>query len=254
MEYIEHFKIKIQKNDKNRLTRNNYCIPTTKLNYSVRKNIQIAKEIEQNNLKKTEFIPDKYYFDIPNEKYADEENYTVEWMNKHYKDCMQNFDLNMKYFEKLNYDEFNNYLSKFIKKNRFIELFDLNEVKEVNGIYILVLDNYKQVYIGISSDIKKRILNHWRNRKDFDRLIYGCVDDSIISVDSFGALDTTRIFYKKISWTSNINELEEKYVKGFDSKYLLNRVAGGINGEEQKQIRNLILIGSRSKRNFSEEK
>ena len=52
------------------------------------------------------------------------------------------------------------------------------------------------MYIGISNDIKKRILTHWGSKKDFDRLLFGKKENSVLSIDSFGALDTTRIFYK----------------------------------------------------------
>ncbi len=67
---------------------------------------------------------------------------------------------------------------------------------------MLVLDEYKQVYIGQSTDIKSRILHHRSKKKPFDRLIFGSVENSILSIDSFGALDTTRIYisYKKHLW------------------------------------------------------
>ena len=116
---------------------------------------------------------------------------------------MKNFDLNMKYFESLDYNDFDKKLKLFVKKNRFIEANNLDDLV-VSGIYILVLDKYKQIYIGMSDNIRKRILNHWSRKKDFDRLIFGKVEKSILSIDSFGALDTTRIFYKKVNSFFNI--------------------------------------------------
>ena len=160
---------------------------------------------------------------------------------------MKNFDLNMKYFKSLDYDDFDKKLKLFVKKNRFVEANNLNDLV-VSGIYMLVLDKYKQVYIGISDNIRKRILNHWSKKKDFDRLIFGKVEESILSIDSFGALDTTRIFYKKVNTFFDIFSSEEKYVKNFDNKYLLNRVGGGINAEDDEKLRNLELIASRKKR------
>jgi len=109
------------------------------------------------------------------------------------------------------------------------EIYDLNECKDVVGVYVLVLDNYKQIYIGQShSSIKTRIMRHWSTKKEFDKLIFGKVDNSILSIDSFGALDTTRIF---IYPTELCYEVEEKMVDFFEKKYLLNRTAGGIGGE-----------------------
>ncbi len=191
---------------------------------------------------------DQCYLKLSDEFFADEEHYSDEWVEKHYKDCMKNFDLNMKYFESLDYNNFDKKLKLFVKKNRFIEANNLDDLV-VSGIYILVLDKYKQVYIGMSGNIRKRILNHWSKKKDFSRLIFGKVEESILSIDSFGALDTTRIFYKKVNSCFNICSLEEeKYVKTFDNKYLLNRVGGGINAEDDEKLRNLELILSRKTR------
>ena len=84
-----------------------------------------------------------------------------------------------------------------------METDDLNELAGKQGVYILVLDEYKQAYIGKSEaagGMKQRILNHWSKRKEFGRLLNGKVESSILSIDSFGALDTTRIFYKELKW------------------------------------------------------
>ena len=84
---------------------------------------------------------------------------------------------------------------KVIKSNKKVrQIFDLNDCKEMCGIYVLVLDEYKQVYIGQAKDIKKRVMQHWSKQKPFDRLIFGGVNNSVLSIDCFGALDTTRIF------------------------------------------------------------
>lgn len=115
----------------------------------------------------------------------------------------------------------------------------------------MVLDKYKQAYIGISSSedgIKGRILKHWRKQKEFNRLVYGKIENSIISIDSFGALDTTRIFYKEFKSFRDLDDYERKLVDAFKPEYRLNRVAGGINGENDGIIRNLKLIASAQKR------
>ena len=241
--YFVHFNTKLKKTDRNILTRENYCIPTNELNSTQKKFIKRVNEKYDDKLKRIF----KNCCEFPNKIFADSEHYSNEWVEKHYKDCMKNFDLNMKYFKSLNFKDFDKILQSFVKKNKFIEVDNLDNLI-VSGIYILVLDKYKQVYIGTSDNIRKRILQHWSKNKEFDRLIYGRVEESILSIDSFGALDTTRIFYKKVNSYWDKCSLEEKYIKNFEKKYLLNRVSGGINLEDNTVLRNLKLIDSRKTR------
>ena len=49
----------------------------------------------------------------------------------------------------------------------------------------MVLDDYKQVYIGIANNIKKRVMNHRSAKKEFGKLIFGSKDNSGLSIDSF---------------------------------------------------------------------
>lgn len=243
---IIHFNTKIKKSDRNLLTRENYCVPKKEIDYRDKKNIQMAKSFIEEKGRPPLLCPPSYY-NIPNSVFEDEEHYTDEFLEKHYMNCMENFDLNMKYFDNLDYDKFNQYLMRFVKKNKFIEITDLSEVSKKIGAYILVLDKYKQVYIGISTSkkgIKGRILQHWSKQKEFGRLLNGSVDKSILSIDSFGALDTTRIFYKELKWYQDLDKYEGKLVGEFKSEYRLNRVAGGLNAEGDKALRNLQLMAS----------
>ena len=229
IEYITHFNTKIRKTNYNKLSRENYCIPTNKISYVCKKSLKFAIE--------------RMDYKIPNEYYIDENTYSDKYIKEHTEECLYNFDLNMKFFSTLNVDDFNDYLKTFTSKNKFKEVFDLKELSRVEGIYILVLDEYKQVYIGISNDIKKRVLEHWSSKKDFDRLLFGKKENSVLSIDSFGALDTTRIFFKEVKHQS-INSQEYRIVNQFKEIYSLNRVNGGINAEKDKNIRDLELIGS----------
>lgn len=244
--FLYHFNVKIKKTDRNRLTRDNYCIPTNELDYKEKKNIRIAKEVHARKQGEPTLIPE-FYYNIPNQTFADEEHYTDEWVEEHYQACMENYDLNMTFFERLNYDTFDKYLQRFVKKNKFVKTDDLNVLEGKCGIYIMVLDKYKQVYIGKSESaggMKQRIMTHWSKRKEFGRLLNGRVETSILSIDSFGALDTTRIFYKELRGYQDIDEYEEKLVAEFKSDYRLNRVAGGLNAEGEQAARNLMLMGT----------
>ena len=242
-EYIVHFCTQIKKTDRNKLTRENYCVPSNVLDYREKKNIQIGKRAYEQNIKNLCTIPKCYYI-IPNEMFVDEEHYTDEFVELHFRNCMENYDLNMNFFAELDHNDFDKNLKQFVRRNGFKQIDDLAVVSSVSGIYILVLDEYNQVYIGKSFDIKKRILAHWSKRKEFGRLLNGNVETSIMSIDSFGALDTTRIFYKKIGIDKNIDQCEEELVQEFNKEYRLNRVAGGINAEGYTLLRNTRLLTS----------
>lgn len=52
----------------------------------------------------------------------------------------------------------------------------------------MVLDEYRQVYIGATSEsagTAERIRQHWSGQKQFDRLLAGSVETSVLSIDSF---------------------------------------------------------------------
>lgn len=74
--------------------------------------------------------------------------------------------------------------------------------------------------------LKKRIRQHWTKRKVFDRLLFPIsnVNKSIISIDSFRALDTTRIFVYK---TNNLYSYEDDFIWQIPITYLCNRITGG---------------------------
>ena len=60
--------------------------------------------------------------------------------------------MNMKYFEMLDVTEFNNALEHFLLiNNRFKRIYDLNRA-HFSGYYIMVLDKYKQIYVGTVDD------------------------------------------------------------------------------------------------------
>ncbi|WP_230100450.1 hypothetical protein [Microbacterium sp. Bi98] len=108
-----------------------------------------------------------------------------------------------------------------------VEVTDLTKWDGVPGLYIMVLDEFAQVYVGVansSTGIAKRIRQHWTNQKQFDRLIWGDVTSSILSIDSFRALDTTRIFALK---TEHTFDDENPLLEQFPRKFTLNRVMGG---------------------------
>lgn len=216
---IKHFGVWITKNDRLRINRENYV------------------RVNKKNTIGTSFYT-KYYHENAEIYNMFEDasctTYSDEWCEKFRQKCLANYDLNMLYFGKLSSVDFNDTLNTFLKKNsKFFQVFDLNDVDNVSGIYLIVLDEFKQVYIGQSISIKRRILSHWSKVKEFDRLIYGDERNSILSIDSFGALDTTRIYVYE---THDLFTEEQNLVDGMPSFYRLNRIGGGIGDSELWQI------------------
>lgn len=154
--------------------------------------------------------------------------YTDEWCREYQKECLLNFDLHMELFSSLDRTEFNNEVANFTKEfKEFSEISDLNVLNGKSGYYVMVLDKYCQVYIGTSSDIMKRIRQHWSQSKQFDRLLFpmGAVYKSIMSIGSFRAYDTTRIFAYQ---TNKTYTTENKYISYFSPEFCTNRVSGGL--------------------------
>lgn len=92
----------------------------------------------------------------------------------------------MKYFKSLNKTDFENAITNFLNKYKgFRSVENLSDFDGICGYYIMVLDKYKQVYIGKSENIKRRILSHWSSTKAFDRTLFPmyAVETSCFSID-----------------------------------------------------------------------
>lgn len=153
--------------------------------------------------------------------------YTDLEIEKQTEDSLYNFDININYFQTLSKETFNKTLQNVLLTTEFFEIDNLTKVNEVPGYYIMILDEYKQAYVGTSDNIKKRIQTHWSSQKQFDRLIFGTKEKSILSIDSFRALDTTRIFVYPNYKRDTLNAEEDNFINLFEPKYLLNRTKGG---------------------------
>ena len=167
--------------------------------------------------------------------YTDESGnfYRKEWCDEYREVCLKNYDLNMKYFTMLDRVEFNRALEKFLEQYEgFEEVSDLTEYSGVEGYYIMVLDNYKQAYIGKTENVKKRIMQHWSKTKPFDRTLFPiyAYDKSCFSIDFFRALDTTRIFV----WRREMSDgIEAELISSFPDMFCPNRIGGDITNAIQ---------------------
>ncbi len=197
---IEHFGIKVRENSF--LNRENYAEINRKSSFKI-----IMSNVEYENI--------------------ESRIYTEHWCKEYQQKCLLNFDINMERYNKLDLKEFQNEISSFLLKYKnFEEITNINELNDVSGYYIMILDKYKQLYIGTTENIGKRIKQHWSKKKQFDRLLFPMnnVENSKLSIDSFRALDTTRIFVAK---SKELYNLENEYIRNFSEKFVINRVPGG---------------------------
>lgn len=156
---------------------------------------------------------------------AEHTRFSDEYCDRQRAEALKNYDLNMAFFAQLSGREFLNALNEMLRKHKYLRpVTELATMDDEIGIYVMVLDRYKQVYFGQSWDIRKRIKQHWAGTKQFDRLVFGDVETSVLSIDSFRPLDTTRIFAAK---TVRGDELERRLVNTFPPDFMLNRIDGG---------------------------
>lgn len=144
--------------------------------------------------------------------------------------CKYNYDLNMNFYKNLSKEEFHNEVDSFIDGNEFCEVFNLSLYMKKSGYYLMVLDEYNQVYIGTSKDLKRRITRHWSTTIPLDRTVLWSPKSSKISIDSFRALDTTRIFIQE---SNDVLLNENDYIDQFSDKFICNRTSGGDNDVEK---------------------
>jgi len=189
----------------------------------------------------TKLTRDNYAVVSHRSSFGRSEPYPDEWCQGQLAKVMDNFDLNMAYFRSLDRAKFANELHLFLAafqepagqfqdEGEFLEVADLSVYDQVSGYYLLVLDQYCQVYLGRSTDIKNRIRAHWARTLPFDRLLFGPVDKSRLSIDSFRALDTTQIYVQDTGgpfWEVPEYDMEDDYISLFSDEFVCNRLRGG---------------------------
>ena len=176
---------------------------------------------------------ERFYYGLKSDLFANMDE-RVEFRKKQ---ALINYDLNMAYYRSLDSKEFIKFVEdKIVNNPAFNEVKNLNDYK-CPGVYVMVLDEYKQVYVGISDNVKRRIQTHWSIKKDLFRLIFfGGMTGSKMSIDAFRALDTTRIFVCTDQSTQNELWAEEnKLVDSLPDCYLCNRMLGGNPYEQIKK-------------------
>lgn len=222
-ENFEHFGIEFNNNKiKKRLNRENFAIINTDCG-----NEECIRYRKDNwdyfQKMKDDINIEKYSINIwpPSYKYCMENGklrLSDEFCKKYQEACLMVYDANMNFFKKLDRKDFEENIDNILNKDTgYNAVTNLNDYKEKSGIYVMILDEYKQIYVGQSKDIRRRILTHWKKEPRFDRLIFPSISKSNISIDSFGVLDTTRIYVKEKTMKTrySLDKEEEKIVKKF---------------------------------------
>ena len=96
----------------------------------------------------------------------------------------------MRFFDKLDKGTYNANINNVLERFPFTQVTSLLEIdRQDSGVYLLCLDDYNQFYVG-QGKIFNRITKHWRTPLSIDRLVFGTVEDSRLSIDSFGVFNT----------------------------------------------------------------
>lgn len=235
-DYVNHFGIRFEETKtRMKLTRDNYAEIDRHgfLKDKSRKYILEHWDYFEKMKKNLKFSETNLCLCPPALKYEKENDELVlseEFCKLYQEECLTNYDLNMKFIKKLNQNSFQKIVNEISSTYCMVSIKDLDECKNRKGIYMLVLDEYKQIYIGQTSrNLKERILKHWRNKPPFDKVLFGASNTSVISIDSYGVLDTTRIFVMYIYDKPNLDRYEEELIKRIPKQFLVNRIGGGIH-------------------------
>ena len=248
--YIEHFKMIFEKEKVKLYLKeedyiSNYKVPYNEITRIIKKELNNSSYIYSDWKK---FDENKALVDMADNcncypawvKYDWKNNslvYNEEFIKRNKEAILKNLNLNLKFYTELDSEEFNKNLDKVLKlkkNNGLKKVTDLKEYIGKKGIYIMVLDKYKQIYIGQSKrDVVERIINHWKRKVEFENLLIGKVNESKLSIDTFGMLDTTRIYIEDIdplyyNNSEKIDKREEYLINSIPEQYLINKVGGGL--------------------------
>ena len=166
--------------------------------------------------------------------------------------ALVNLAYNKQYFSMLKQREFKAQLQTFREKYpNFKEVTNINDYKPrkisandwkaYEGVYVIVLGKYKQIYVGQSSSLSTRIKQHWGVRaindtefiehwesgvmklSDYTNYVGANENNSIIKIDAFGPLDTSQLFIYEAYTEEERKKLEAELISFFDKKFLCNR-------------------------------
>ena len=184
----------------------------------------VSSDIKSYKLNVDDFKKE-FLFELEKEHKKRTDEYSIEIYRDTKKDLnkyIHNVQLNISTLSLLDFDKFESELKRITFKYHFIEVNDISSFK--NCLYIVVLDDYKQFYVGkADSSLKNRMRKHWTAKIIPSRHLWnGGFESSKLKFDDFKIYDTTRIFVctdiKKI--------IEENYVEANDRRIEITNTFG----------------------------
>ena len=161
----------------------------------------IKDEMTYSHLNENNFITE---FNAETDKYLSkyEDRQNLEMIYKKYKDCfmdnsekfINNLRINLHFFKSLDEIGFKKEVERVSLKYHFKQIDDMSSYK--NCLYMAVLDEYKQIYVGkCVNGLKNRMRKHWNAKIIPNRQIWsGGFEYSRIKYDNFKLFDTTRLY------------------------------------------------------------
>jgi hypothetical protein len=152
--------------------------------------------------------------------------------------CNKFYDLSISNFNIRASEDFKNEVIHFTSSHHFSEIKDLSlTTGEQSGLYLMVLDNYKSMYLGATTDsFKHQICEHWRKQESVTSLTAG----TVLPINAFSTLDTTRLYACKINSKKELVQKEHLLMSQIPLKYSLNRITDTIDELDGQQFENCV--------------
>lgn len=178
--------------------------------------IEFLSALEEEHAKRT----DEYSIASYHEEKGDLEKY------------VRNVQLNLETLRKLDKTAFETELNRVVEKYHFVETKDISSYKKC--LYLIVLDEYKQFYVGkAKNSLKNRMRQHWTAKIIPSRHLWdGGFDYSRIKFDSFKMFDATRIFV-----CEDVHRIiEENINEALDERISITNTFGFEKFEEMNEL------------------
>ena len=156
----------------------------------------VSSDISSTKLNLEDF-KNRFLEEVEKEHRKRKDEYSVQKYKEYIRDIdryVKNVSDNLEYFKTLDESDFNDELTRIVTKYHFIEVDDISSYK--NCLYLIVLGEYSQFYVGKSeASLKNRMRKHWNAKIIPTRHLWtGGFESSRIKFDDFKMFDTTRIF------------------------------------------------------------
>lgn len=199
----------------------------------------LGMEYVSSDFVSTKLTPDQFRKDFllaVEKNYANKEDwYYKEWyqeFNENIEKYVNNVRYNIETLTKIDKGNFETELKRIAEKYHFVEVDDISSYKHC--LYLVVLDEYRQFYIGKAvTSLKNRMRKHWTAKNDPARHLWnGGFDYSRVKFDDYKIFDSTRIFV-----CENIKDIiDENIIESQDKRIEITNTFGIEHFEEMDEL------------------